>query len=100
MKPALAALAAAALLSFAAPPPAAATDSGLANADISAAKRSKYRYRTQRPRVYVPAPGRRAFGYRNDPSFDPYGRPWRPNFYAPCYEDLGYGRFRDCAAIR
>lgn len=34
--------------------------------------------------------------FRSDPSFDPYGRPWRPNFYSNCYEDLGYGRFRSC----
>ena len=41
--------------------------------------------------------GRTAFGqYRSDPSFDPSGRPWRPNFYAPCTEDLGYGRFKSC----
>ena len=31
-----------------------------------------------------------------DPSFDPSGRPYRPNIYSPCTIDLGYGRFTSC----
>jgi hypothetical protein len=92
------ACAAAALVAFAIPQSASARDNSLRSSDYSAKKKYKtYRYQ---PYVYVPGPGRRAYGYRSDPSFDPYGRPWRPNFYAPCYEDLGYGRFRDCSDIR
>lgn len=76
--------------------PAAAASSGSAlnNSDISAAKKKK------KSAHYYYAPGyqaRGAFGrYRSDPSFDPYGRPWRPNFYSTCTEDLGYGRFKSC----
>ena len=98
LKLSAACLAAAALLAFAMPQPASASDNGLASSDISAAKKKK----SKRSQVYIYGPARSAYGYRpygfrNDPSFDPYGRPWRPNFYAGCYEDLGYGRFRDCA---
>lgn len=99
MKPGLLlALAALALLN-ATPPPAARADGGARASDhVSAAKKKK----KARPRaVHVTLPARRGWGfYRSDPSFDPYGRPWRPNFYAPCYEDLGYGRFRDCSGFR
>jgi hypothetical protein len=91
-------LAAAALLAFTMPQPAVAQDNGLHSSDISAAKKKK---KAKRSQVHIYAPARSAYGYRpgfrNDPSFDPYGRPWRPNFYANCYEDLGYGRFRDCS---
>jgi hypothetical protein len=93
----LAALLAVGLLAVTMPHHAVAKDNGLHSSDFSAKK--KYKTRKQ-PHVYVAPPARRAWGYRSDPSFDPYGRPWRPNFYAPCYEDLGYGRFRDCSDIR
>lgn len=96
-------LAAAAALMIAAPlQPAAAASAqiGLHNTDVSAAKKKNKRARS-RVHVYGPARGAYGFapyyGYRNDPSLDPYGRPWRANFYATCYEDLGYGRFRDCS---
>jgi hypothetical protein len=39
--------------------------------------------------------GYRAYGAA-DPSFDRYGRPYRPQFYSPCTVDLGYGRFARC----
>ena len=31
-----------------------------------------------------------------DPSFDRYGRPYRPTVQGPCMIDLGYGRFARC----
>lgn len=94
-------IAAAALLVAAGPHPAVADESAAASEHLSAAKKkNKPRRVYVRPAPYVSVPARGAFGYRSDPSFDPYGRPWRPNFYAPCYEDLGYGRFRDCSDIR
>ena len=31
-----------------------------------------------------------------DPSFDRYGRPYRPTVQGPCMVDLGYGRFARC----
>lgn len=98
MKLLIASLAAAALLTMAIPQRASTAEAGLHSQDVSSAKKKK----SNRSSVYVNRPGaygpaRGAYGLRNDPSFDPYGRPWRPNFYAPCYEDLGYGRFRDCS---
>jgi hypothetical protein len=93
--------AAAALLIVATPPASAASGSAAVSDHLSAAKKKKTpRAASLRPAPHVGVPARRAYGYRSDPSFDPYGRPWRPNFYAPCYEDLGYGRFRDCSDIR
>jgi hypothetical protein len=98
MKPGLLLPLAALALLIATPPPAARADGGARASDhVSAAKKKK----KARPQaVYVTVPARRGWVYRSDPSFDPYGRPWRPNFYAPCYEDLGYGRFRDCSGFR
>lgn len=96
MKLLIAPLAAALLLAFATPQNARAAEAdGIQIGDISAAK--KKAKKAKRSQVHVTGPARGAYGFRNDPSFDPYGRPWRPNFYANCYEDLGYGRFRDCA---
>jgi len=103
-------LATAGLLMFAAPQHAVAKSDGLSSSDFSAAKKNvkkqnvKKQKKAKRSQVYIYGPARSAYGFRpgfrSDPSFDPYGRPWRPNFYANCYEDLGYGRFRDCADIR
>ena len=60
----------------------------VSNADeISAASRKYRRYYSQR--------GYRAYGAA-DPSFDRYGRPYRPTVSGPCMIDLGYGRFARC----
>lgn len=60
----------------------------------SANKRSKHvRYYNGHRYGYGPAYRR---SYAADPSFSPYGRPYRPNIYSPCTIDLGYGRFTSC----
>jgi hypothetical protein len=98
MKPGLLlSFAAAALLIAAAPHTAVAADTGLRMPDHVSAAKKKTKKKASPQAIYVTPSARRAYGFRNDPSFDPYGRPWRPNFYATCYEDLGYGRFRDCS---
>ena len=70
--------------------------------DFSAAsKRSKrIRYYNGRDskhyrqgRGYGPAYRR---SYAADPSFNPWGRAYRPSVYSPCTIDLGYGRFTSC----
>jgi hypothetical protein len=50
-------------------------------ADVSAAKKRYPHYRASGPA---------------DPSFDRYGRPYRPTVQGPCMVDLGYGRFARC----
>jgi hypothetical protein len=79
--------------------------------DLSAAKQTRaHKHRANKRHVNKRYAGKRHYkrhyrmsqpawrpgAFRSDPSFDPYGRPWRPNFYSNCYEDLGYGRFRAC----
>lgn len=64
--------------------------------DVSSAKKKAKHVRTYngyRYGGYAPS-YRRSFAA--DPSFDPSGRPYRPNVYTPCAIDLGYGRFTSC----
>jgi hypothetical protein len=45
----------------------------------------------------APPPPVQPFGWRPaDPSFDQYGRPYRPPPGLPCPIDLGYGRWTSC----
>ena len=62
--------------------------------ELSAAKR-KYKVR----HAYV-APPRRVYRGFADPSFDEYGRPYRPPSYISCPVDLGYGRWGSCNTWR
>jgi hypothetical protein len=58
--------------------------------EISAAKRKRYVRH-----AYV-APPRHVYRGFADPSFDQYGRPYRPPSYISCPIDLGYGRWASC----
>lgn len=75
---------------------AAVSEIAAAATDFSAKKQARKKRQTVRrapPPVEYRA-GFRAFGA--DPSFDPYGRPYRPPSYLSCPVDLGYGRWTSC----
>lgn len=61
--------------------------------DVSSAKKKQ----KARPRVAAPPPPGVWRGWRPaDPSFDQYGRPYRPPPGLDCPVDLGYGRWGSC----
>lgn len=73
-----------------------ASQAAVAATDFSARKQAKEKRKPVHP-VPPRAPypwGWRAFGA--DPSFDAYGRPYRPPSHIRCPIDLGYGRWTSC----